>query len=208
MQIFKTIFQKINFWLENILPRPVYFLTSHRISSRLMEQNRCHNHTLPVCSQPITNQYAHPVRDFHIGKYTACYNGCASIALFNALLCKNCPLPFPQIISRVEQEGCLSFQGKFGTSPYKLERILRSFPVSCSRHKKLSDLEQALEIHDAAILFVWNDCHNLAKGAHFFTVRKTSAGYEVYNRLAPMSDTDSLSSIVGNSCFITGYRIF
>lgn len=208
MKLLKTFLAKLNGITEKLVPVPLYFLTSHKISSRITRDNCRHNDALPFPDTPIYNQYSDTVSRFRIGRCSASYNGCASAALYNAFLCKNCPQSFARLIFLLETSGCLSLNGRLGTSPYRLERILKLHPVSYSRHRSLEELEHSLCLNDAAILFIWNDRSNLAKGAHFFTVQKQTGGYRVFNRLSPVSDTSGLASIVGSGRFITGYRIF
>lgn len=194
-------------FLEKILPGPLYFCSSRKLSRALSVQNAENNlKQLPITA-PVHDQNDPSVQLLRCGRYSASYNGCASIALFNALILKNCFQPLPVLIRQLECSGCLSFSGRFGTNPYRLNRVLENLPVRSVRFKKLDALEAALVPGDAAIIVIWNDRQDLRKGAHFFTVQRQSEGYTVYNRLAEVSDTLSLSSIIGTGSFITGYRI-
>ena len=194
-------------FLEKILPGPLYFCSSRKLSADLSEQNARNNLRQPQITAPVHDQKAPCVQPLRCGRYSASYNGCASIALFNALFLRNCFQPLPSLIRQLECSGCLSFSGRFGTNPYRLNRVLESLPVKSVRFKKLDALEAALVPGDTAIIVIWNDRQDLRKGAHFFTVQRQQEGYTVYNRLAEISDTLSLSSIIGNGNFITGYRI-
>jgi len=188
--------------------RPFYFCTSRKLSAAESSQNRRCNEEVPSCKEPIHDQRKPPANQFHVGRFLASYNGCACIAVFNALLCRQTYVSFPALIAQFEEKGCLCLQGKFGVNPYRLPRILKELAVPFSCYHRLSALEAAMCTNDTAILFIWNDRADLRQGAHFFTVQKQHSGYTVYNRLAAVKSYETLADIIGKGMFITGCRLF
>lgn len=110
------------------------------------------------------------------GKGTLSANGCGPIALYNALLEMNYErLSLSSVIEYLEKKGATLY-GKFGTSPYSINRFLRSkgFSTKLYKGKSSNKLNKFSDKFEAFISLIYNDSRSLKKGLHFICTVKTS----------------------------------
>ena len=151
--------------------------------TRVPAKTRAHNTAVSV---PLLSDYSadksgfidnqSALTDIPYGKGTLSANGCGPIALYNALIEMNYDsLALSSIIEYLEKKGAALY-GKFGTSPYSINRFLKSkgFITKLYKGKKSIKLNEFSDKFEAFISLIYNDSRSLKKGLHFICTVKTS----------------------------------
>lgn len=183
-------------------------LCSRRVSARRSRENHAHNAAHDIAGRIIFDQNTPEIKAFRFGKNHAAAAGCGPIAVYNALLLTGRPCAFSDVLWQMEQKRGAVRNGRWGANPAAIARVLPLYgaqPRHCARPEALAD---AMENGDAAIVMTWNDKDDLRRGAHFFAVLKTAAGYEAYNRFSGQEmpfTRAQFSEILANGRYLSGY---
>ena len=197
--------------LNEILQKCLFILIplcSRRVPAWRSQENHAHNAAHDIAGRIIFDQNTPEIKAFRFGKNHAAAAGCGPIAVYNALLLTGRPCSFSDVLWQMEQKRGAVWNGKWGANPTAVARVLPlygAWPRYCARPEALAD---AMENGDAAIVMTWNDKDDLRRGAHFFTVQKTAAGYAAYNRFSGQKTAFTraqFSEILANGRYLTGY---
>lgn len=133
--------------------------------------------------------------------YTADYNACEVIAVYNAIadLCGNDEVPsFPDLLSRFEAHGIVR-SGAFGTSISALDRYFQEMgfatvllfferenakeQLRCvqGNRKRFVRLTSLQEVYDGFVLTSYNDKENLGAGIHTMYISKKKNRFTRHN---------------------------
>ncbi len=112
----------------------------------------------------------------YYGKYTADYNACEVIAVYNALVAMNdgvSPVDFPTLLATFEGNGIM-LKGYFGTDPTSLYLYFdaNGYDVDMLYGGSIKDskLDKMQEKYDTYILTAYNDGDNLGEQIHTISI--------------------------------------
>lgn len=117
------------------------------------------------------------MKDFlYYGKYTADYNACEVIAVYNALVAMNdgvSPVDFPTLLATFEGNGIM-LEGDFGTDPTSLYLYFdaNGYDVDMLYGGSIKDskLDKMQGEYDTYILTAYNDGDNLGEQIHTISI--------------------------------------
>ncbi len=189
--------------LFSLLPLPRKYRSSNYIEnqSAWKEYKTTHPNLKYIEDQP-------KLKSFRYGKkYSADYNSCEVIAVYNALISAQNLISYPRLLRYFEANGITCF-GAFGTSPFALEKMLNklnfkteTIKLNSIFHKsKLEkgikkilknkqDLSQAnedsyiksfQENHDAFILMSYNS-KSIFDMIHTMCITKEGNNFQIHN---------------------------
>lgn len=201
------------FWrtLNAILQKCLFALIplcSRRVPARRSRENHARNAAHDIAGRIIFDQNTPELEAFRFGKSRADAVGCGPIAVYNALLLTGRPCAFSDVLRQMEQKRGAVGSGKWGANPAAIARVLPLYGAQPRHCAQLKALAAAMENGDAAIVMIWNDKNDLRRGAHFFAVQKTAAGYAAYNRFSGQKTpfTRALfSEILADGRYLSGY---
>ena len=135
----------------------------------------------------INGQALAPLGSLPFGAWDIGHNGCAVIAVYNALLALRRPVPFVQIADALEQRGLL-FNGFGGTNLSAVAAYLRGLGVEVTvlRRRERARYDAAFAAADCAILSYWTGHTLRARDGswnmlHTVSVQHGFAGVELCN---------------------------
>lgn len=179
----RAFLQKANAVLQICLPA-LLPLCSRSVPKTVSRENHTQNAAHDIAGRFIFDQNTPELHAFRFGKSRADAAGCGPIAVYNALLLTKRHVGFSEVIRQMEQKRGAVRGGRWGANPAAFARVLPLFGTRPRRFCTPGRLTDAMAVGDAAIVMIWNDKNDLRRGAHFFAVQKTAAGYEAYNRFS------------------------
>lgn len=115
------------------------------------------------------------------GFFTFSHSGCATAAVFNALLSLGIPEPLPDIISYFEKRGA-SFYARFGTAPQAALRLLKKKGLKTKKTASSRRFKEVAESSDVILFTIMNDRRRLRSMLHTMCIeRKTPSSFTVHN---------------------------
>ena len=115
-------------------------------------------------------------------RYTADYNSCEVIALYNALIALNneIDISFPELLLSFERKG-ITMGGAFGASPYALKRYLGNsgYIVDCYNYKQRYII--ASDEYDAFIMMSYNNSGSIKDMIHTMCITKEDNSFKLHN---------------------------
>lgn len=135
---------------------------------------------------------------------------CGILAVYNVLkLCER-SVDLLRLAAEFEQAAIPAIPfGVFGSDPFRIDRCLAAYGVSCTKYRRLDELESALtqgKLGIVSYMFGFPDLR-----AHTFAVEKTADGIIAYNRYSDDRKT-RLAPSVGDmlkrrNVFLVGYAV-
>ena len=113
---------------------------------------------------------------FVLGKYSASYNACETIAVHNAKVLLGMPSSLSETISRFHVFRAVLLKGFFGGNVYKIGRILRFYGVRSKRFFS----RRRLAKEGLYIISFWNE-KPLKNGLHTVALTFDGKEYTTYN---------------------------
>ena len=205
----KAIAAALNGTAQKIGPPIFYMVTSQQAPDPVAQNNYKTNKQHDITGTIINNQNVASIADFQYGDTSADGTGCGPISAYNALTALGLEPSLATVINQLEKGPNLSLGAHAGTNPYNLGDVLSQYDVDYQKKSSVAALDESLQVGDTAILNIWNDKNDIMRGAHFFAVKKTEDGFEVYNNGGESIDKPpkSLEGVLANGNFITGYVI-
>lgn len=166
--------------------------------------------------RPVNGQLLCPYGEMPFGLWRVGRNGCALLAVYNALGLLGCPLSMEQIRDAFTRWYRPRL---FGVFPGELRRFFRRRGLQVERMPHEGALQQRLQQGGVGILTYWNCKFSLFglrlpkfwKGAHTVAVCRGADGrYVVYNPLANRKAAlgcHSLSVLFGPSLWLSGCHL-
>lgn len=146
--------------------------------------------------------------------YSADYNSCEIIALYNALRSFIADekdinaISFPKLLTQFEKRG-ITWGGAYGTSPFALFKYFKmaGFDIKgysyrqwmriCAKEKDRADFEN---VFDTFIFMAYNNAKTVKDMIHTMCITKENGQYKIHNDYEGSRSYDSLFSAV------TGYK--
>ena len=126
-------------------------------------------------------------------KYTADYNSCEVIAVYNALIALGKKYDFPLLLESFEKKG-ISFYGAFGTSPYAIIKYLLALGYSielCNYNKwrkmclddtySKDSYEKFSNRNETFIYMSYNNDRSLRDMIHTMCITKDGKHFQTHN---------------------------
>lgn len=129
-------------------------------------------------------------------RYTADYNSCEVIAVYNALsalhgISENGLVreyDFPELLGVFERSG-ITCRGLFGTSPYAMIRFMKSHGYAVESYTKkqwerichTESLKHFTVNNDVFIFMAYNDARSILGMIHTMCITKAANGFQVHN---------------------------
>ncbi len=129
----------------------------------------------------IYDQKDKPVANMLYGDSNIHDSGCELVAIYNAIYLKNYKkISFSNLIRYSEKKAYSMRNGVWGTTPYRIGKILTYYGIKYSVCKKKADIK--LKNGKIYIVSVYNE-GGLLSGVHTFTIlaKRKRFGYYVYN---------------------------
>lgn len=102
--------------------------------------------------------------------------------MYNALKLTGHPVSYSRLTYQTEiTPGAQMGYGGFGTNPYKLGDILRTYGATVTEYSSALALDAAMKVGDIAVVSDWNNRNNLSGGVHTYAIEKTNIGLKWYN---------------------------
>lgn len=136
--------------------------------------NRRHNRTLNADGF-LYNQREAPAKELRYGFFSAGYNGCGWIAVYNACRILGEIVHPSGIISDFERYGAILF-GLFGTWTGAVTHYFRKRGCRVNATRKRERMDALAKAAPVSILWFWH-----RKGAHFIALRPSEQGFIGYN---------------------------
>lgn len=126
-------------------------------------------------------------------KYTADYNSCEVIAVYNALIALGNKYDFPLLLESFEKKG-ISFFGAFGTSPYAMIKYLKTLGYSielcnykrwrnmCSDDAYTKDSYEKFSNRNETFIYMsYNNDRSLRDMIHTMCITKDGNYFQTHN---------------------------
>lgn len=195
--VYKAIFSFVKF----LAPK-----TGETQELRSYKENQKLDHAIP--QRPITNQQS--LSEMRYGASDVGKTGCEAVAIYNILLLRGMPCPLSDIIFTLQRAGTLVNEGKWGTNPYTIKRVLDYYHINNERIDNSEIADANMEVGDIFFVTVWNHRKNPFKGMHAYIVQKHQDNqYYIYNRfyLNRPEIVSSIEESLWGHRFIVGYLI-
>ncbi len=144
------------------------------------------------------------LKNFRYGsKYSADYNSCEVIALYNVLVSANKVISYPKLLRHFEANGITCF-GAFGTSPFALVKLLNKLNFNTEHYnftslflKKSNEkfIENFQNKHDAFILMSYNT-KSIFDMIHTMCITKEGDIYQIHNDYSGSKSYPSLHETI------------
>ena len=167
------------------------------------------NSQIDFGGETINGQGVGKISFCRYGFFSAGYNACEMIAIYNLLLRSGYEGHAFADICLEMYPKTWAFWGIFGSNVYTLYLYFKNHGIPYRRYYKLESFQAALEHTGCGMLSFWN-ADNPLKGIHTVCVEKTADGYRVYNkrnRLTTPFDCKSFSEITIPRRFLSGFTI-
>lgn len=155
--------------------------------------------------------------EFPYGNGNMFKNGCGPIALYNALISlkksNDTDIDYKSIFSSIIyylEKGGLALYGKFGTSPFVIQKFLKKsgFITKIITSNKEKNINEFAKSFDTFISVIYNNSSSIKYGIHIISITKNENGsytsYNPYTTGATLYDTLSNCSLnrLKNVCTI------
>ena len=126
----------------------------------------------------ITDQHGVSAAGFSLGKYSVSYNGCEAIAVHNALILSGVGSRLSDVIGLIERKHHLWFfrSGLWGTNPFRIGRIVRSYGLDCIRLKRHETPEKP-----GIYIVSYFNRGRISSGVHTVCFTFDGSSYTAYN---------------------------
>lgn len=146
--------------------------------SLLPNQNYQYNREIPLPDGTINGQGLGAVSGMKFGLSVMARSGCEVIAVYNALLLHQKPVPLPEIARYMERFRVL--WGFWGTNILALGRCLKRFGLSARRVRHRAEIARALAAGETVVCVYWCG-RRLCSSIHTVVLRASGEALSVYN---------------------------
>jgi hypothetical protein len=143
-----------------------------------------------------------------LGTYSA--NGCAIIAIYNAMLLCGKPQDLDSITTEISFLGGMILGGLFGAHPWSFDEYFFLHGVSYSEYWSYDALLQDIAEGDIVVFTVMNSSSDISRGFHTMAAQYVGGQFIVCNYsndFPTPHPTSSLNPIYGDSMWLYGYII-
>lgn len=138
--------------------------------------------------------------------------GCELIAVYNACVGVDKPMPLPAIIYWFEQNNGLMATGAFGTNPYKFKDFFDICGIQNKRYDDLTTLTAEWDGYGTYILTVWGNNEDVTGMIHTYAVFSNEYKLIPYNHKnfsynEELKKFNTFEEVIGAGDFICGYKI-
>lgn len=151
--------------------------------------NRRHNRSVSTDGF-LLNQREAPARELRYGFFSAGYNGCGWIAVYNACRILGEEVPPAEIISDFERYGAILF-GLFGTWTGAVTHFFRKRGYRVNATRNPDRMDALASAAPVSILWFWH-----RKGAHFIALHPSEQSFVGYNVFSSSKNAVLLGSSV------------
>ena len=153
------------------------------------------------CNVIVNDQNGKTGEQFSFGLFKASYNGCAPIALHNALILKGRKSDLCDVMYLTEKSMGLILFGLFGVYAFGLKIPLRRLRLPF-RMVKLNNLER-----DGIYIIKYKHDGNIMHGEHFVALKVESGVYISYNLYGDGKEYRIDPKDYAEKGYVTGYKI-
>ena len=147
----------------------------------------------------VNDQNGDTGKNFEYGLYKASWNACETIAVHNAKVLKGIPSSLSETMQDFQRAGAMIGYGFFGSSPYRIGRVLETEAIDYSR-VKIGNMTNP----GVYIISFWNE--SIFDGLHTIAINYDGATYTAYN-LYGDGKTYAIQLSEYNKRFICGYYL-
>lgn len=175
----------------------------------LEKRNYAVNSKIELSDGLINGQGVGQISKCRYGLFSASYNACEMIAIYNLLLLNGYEgHRFPEICLEMYPKTW-ALWGILGSNVNHLFLYFKNHGIEHKTYWKRDKFFNALNDTHYGMISFWNR-NNPFKGIHTVCVEKTSTGYRVYNRYNNKDypyDYKDINEVVSKSRYIVGYTI-
>lgn len=179
------------------------------LARRQHERNLSIEKALPIEPGVLINgQSRCAVSTYRMGLCRMANNGCAAIAVYNAMTLLGHKPDMHAIVLGLRMYG-LWLGGLFGVNPYRLEKCLDKMRIPCMRARDYKDFENVSRAVGACIL-CYRIKDRLISPMHYVAVQYRDGGYTVcnlYNNARRTYRIRELAELCPESRFVAGFYI-